>query len=220
MKSFLFATLCVIFANLAAATSDPYHTKSLLPGVPNPSSRPTVVPIICDQDEINICMRSNSLATRQKCEALLKACVYSKKKVNVKRSILPGVPNPNATTKKSLLPGVPNPSARKTTTKKSLLPGVPNPSSVKTKSILPGVTNPFATKTVTRTKSILPGVPNPSATPAIINNYSKCSKDDWECKTEMSKRCYEETKECKRSNSLAIREKCNELLKICQNIWN
>ncbi|OUM65778.1 hypothetical protein PIROE2DRAFT_7196 [Piromyces sp. E2] len=208
---------------------DPYHTKSILPGVPNPSSTPTPVSIVCDQNEINTCMRSNSLATREKCEALLNACVRSKKTTTTRKSILPGVPNPNATKTKSLLPGVPNPSSTPTP-----VPIVCDQNEINTcmrsnslatrekcEALLNAcVPNPFVTKTVTRTKSILPGVPNPFATPTIISEYAKCSKDDWECKSEMSKRCYEETKDCKRSNSLAVREKCDQLLKICQNIWN
>jgi len=94
------------------------------------------------------------------------------KKTTTRKSILPGVPNPNSNTRKPILPGVPNPNANtrkpilpgvpnpNANTRKPILPGVPNPNTTKTKSLLPGVPNPNATKT----KSLLPGVPNPNAT--------------------------------------------------------
>eukprot|EP00833_Pecoramyces_ruminatium_P016096 jgi/Orpsp1_1/1190128/evm.model.d7180000076764.1 len=176
--------MCDKLYNVCKTISKRSYQKSLLPGVPNPSSVPTVEATSienfteCTSEECKAelakkcdeCKRSNSLAIREMCNKLYSVC-----KTISKRSY-----------------------------QKSLLPGVPNPSSIP------------------KTKSILPGVPNPSSVPkaSTINEYASCNKDDWECKSEMSKKCYNEVKECMRDNSLAVREKCNKLYKTCQDIWN
>jgi len=87
-------------------------------------------------------------------------------------------------------------------------------------------------------KEILPGVPNPNAETAvpaatiteaveatevanvvIDDKYFSCDIDDWKCKAEMSKKCFDDANECHLEEGTPI-EDCIKILNACERIWN
>ncbi|ORX57797.1 hypothetical protein BCR36DRAFT_580362 [Piromyces finnis] len=56
-------------------------------------------------------------------------------------------------------------------------------------------------------------------TESALDNYFSCEIDDWECKAEMAKKCFDDASQCD-FDAEVIPQECINILTACERIWN
>ena len=197
MKSVVFATLCIIAANFAQA-ANPY----LVCGSND---------VTCKQEQANKCQQvANACWQKPYSEATQKECL----EINNQCSEIwtyTGAPAAEVTSK----------TGAKTlprTTGKTL------PVKTSTGKTLPPKTSTGKTLPPKTTAKTLPAKTTRKVEPTqqpSNDDYFSCASDDWNCKTQMSDKCYAKARECwAKPYTQTQSQECNDIQQKCAKIWN